>query len=298
MSFHNEYAPVPSDELQLGRRRRIRGSKVAIFAILLALLVIFLFPLFWIVSNALQTNTEQVTLPLTWWPSIPQWHNFVVAWNTLPFGIMLWRSFIIVLFSTIGAVGSSVVCAYGFARIRFRGRQFIFFAVLATLMLPGIVTMIPVYLIMKDLGWLNTMLPLIVPAYFGGGAFNIFLLRQFMMSLPNDLEDAARIDGASTLTIFFRIFLPLLKPALAVVAWMSALASWGDFIGPLIYLTGGTKDWTFTLGLYNFAGEMPPGWVHQLEMAMAIISIFPVVILFFFVQRWLIEGINLTGVSR
>jgi multiple sugar transport system permease protein len=165
------------------------------------------------------------------------------------------------------------------------------------MMLPGVVTLIPVYLIMRDLGWLNTVLPLIVPIYFGGGAFNIFLIRQFMLGIPRELEDAAQIDGASTGMVFFRIILPLVKPVLAVTAWFSALASWGDFLGPLIYLNV-EHSWTFTLGLYEFPGMMPFGWGDQLEMAMAVISMAPVIIGFFFIQNWLIEGVNLSGIVR
>lgn len=264
---------------------------------LVILAVPFVFPFFWILSSALQTTTEQYSLPLTWWPKIPQWHNFIVAWKTMPFGLYLWHSVVLVFFVTLGTVLTSALCAYGFARIRFWGRNVIFMAVMATLMLPSTVTLIPLYLIMKHLGWLDTYYPLIVPAFFGGGGYNIFLLRQFMLGIPQELEAAARIDGASRFGLFYRIMLPSMKPALAVVAWGAIVGTWSDFMLPLVYLTS-IKKLTFTLGLYALSQASYSGWANQLTMAMSIISMLPVIIGFFFVQGWLIEGINLTGLSR
>ncbi|MFD1676833.1 carbohydrate ABC transporter permease [Alicyclobacillus fodiniaquatilis] len=293
--------PMILHELQRGKKRTMRNGKTMqktiVYVLLILLALVFLFPFFWIISTSLMTTAEQESLPLTWWPKHLQWHNYVVAWTTLPFGQYLWHTVIIVVFSTLGTMLSSVFCAYGFARIRFPGRNILFMFVLSTMMLPGVVTMIPIYLIMKDLGWLNTYYPMIVPAFFGGGAANIFLLRQFMMGLPVELEEAARIDGASRFTTFTRIFLPLMKPALAVVGWGAALAAWGDIMGPLIYLTDQSKS-TFALGMDIFSTAMPTGWGSQLEMAIAAVAILPVLVGFFFIQRWLIEGINLTGVAR
>lgn len=271
--------------------------KGIIFLVLCVLAVMFLFPFFWIVSSALQTTQEQQSLPLTWVPSKAQWNNFQVAWNTLPFTRYLLNSLLIVTASTIGAVASSAWCAYGFARLRFMGRTVWFYITLSTLMLPGTLTMIPVYLIMKDLGWLNTYYPLIVPAWFGGGAYNIFLLHQFMKGIPVELEEAAKIDGASIVRIFFQIIVPSIKPALAIVAWGTALASWGDILGPIIYITDANK-WTFAQAIQVFPGSMPAGWGSQLEMAIAVVFMIPVIVGFFLLQRWLIEGIQLAGVNR
>lgn len=266
-------------------------------AILVVLALMFLFPFFWIVSSALQTTREQLSLPLTWLPKVPQWENFAVAWHTLPFTSYVFHSLLIVMFSTAGAVASAAWCAYGFARLRFFGRSIWFYITLSTMMLPGTLTMIPVYLIMRDLGWLNTYYPLIVPAWFGGGAFNIFLLHQFMKGIPVELEEAATIDGASIFRIFVQIIVPNVKPALAVVTWLTALGSWGDILGPIVYITDSSK-WTFAQALQVFPGSMPSGWGSQLEMAIALIFMFPVILGFFFMQKWLIEGIQLTGVNR
>ena len=268
-----------------------------IFAILCVLAVMFLFPFFWIISSALQTTQQQQSLPLTWMPTTPQWHNFAVAWNTLPFTGYLLNSMVIVVFATLGAVSSAAWCAYGFARLKFAGRRVWFYLTLSTMMLPGTLTMIPVYLIMKDIGWLNTYYPLIIPAWFGGGAFNIFLLHQFMKGIPVELEEAARIDGASTARIFTRIVVPNIKPALAVVTWMTALGTWGDILGPLVYISSSSR-WTFAQALQEFPGSMPTGWGSQLEMAIALVFMIPVIAGFFFMQKWLIEGIQLTGVNR
>lgn len=279
------------------RSRRFKAGRIAIFATLAVVTAFFLFPFYWVVSTALQTTVEQQALPLTWWPDDLQWNNFKIAWEVQPFTDYLWHTLLIVALTTVGAVGSAAIVAYGLARLRFPGREFWFNVVLSTMMLPFIVTLIPIYLIFNQLGWLNTFYPLIVPAFFGGGPFNIFLLRQFMMGVPHELDEAARVDGASHWQTFTRIILPLIKPALAVTAWMTALGAWGDFLAPLIFLP--TSDmWTLSLGLYTFPSAQPPGWGGQLVMCIALIMMLPVVIGFFFIQRWLIEGVNLTGVSR
>ncbi len=276
--------------------RRHVGSWI-IFAVLVVIALIFLFPFFWVFSSSLQTTVEANSLPLTWWPAVPQWHNYIVAWGELDFTRFLLQTVLVVVLATVGEVSSAAVCAYGFARIKFPGRDVWFMGVLASIMLPGTVTLIPLFIIFKDFGWLNTYFPLWVPAFFGGGAFNIFLMRQFMLSIPAELEDAARIDGASHLTIFRRVVLPLVKPVLAVATWTAALAQWGNFFLPLIILTSEQK-WTYALGLYALGNEVVQGYAQQLVMAMTVLSMIPVIVGFFFLQRWLIEGVNLTGVAR
>lgn len=275
-------------------RRWARGWR---YVILTLLSVVFLFPFFWIVSTALQTPAESVSLPLTWWPRIPQLGNLTAPYSLMPFGGMLLRSVIIVVAATIGAVASAAVCAYGFGRIKFWGRDFWFMVVLSTLMLPYIVTFIPVYIIMKDVGWLDTLWPLIVPAWFGGGPFNIFLIRQFMRGIPLELEEAARVDGASTFRTFRSVMLPVLKPVLAVAAWYQAFASWGDLLGPLVYLTPESK-WTYTEGLYQFGATTTANYLIPYEMSLALVAMIPLLIAFFMLQGKLIQGVNINSGIR
>jgi multiple sugar transport system permease protein len=279
------------------RGRRWSAGRIALFAVLVITTCFFLFPFFWVVSTALQSTPEQQALPLTWWPSHLQWHNFSVAWAVAPFTTYLWHTLLIVVLVTVGSVASASFVAFALARLRFPGREFWFNAVLSTMMLPSTVTLIPLYLIFKDLGWLDTFLPLIVPAFFGGGPFNIFLLRQFILGVPRDMDEAARVDGAGYLRTYFSIILPAIKPALAVTGWMTALAAWGDLFGPLIFLSTSDK-WTLALSIYQFPTMQPNGWGSQLVMSIALIVMLPVVVGFFFLQRWLIEGVNLSGVSR
>jgi multiple sugar transport system permease protein len=282
----------------VGRRQRRRDvGRWIIFAVLVLLALIFLFPFFWVLSSSLQTTVEANSLPLTWWPSTPQWHNYAVAWGELDFTRFLFQTIFVVVLATIGEVSSAALCAYGFARIKFPGRDIWFIGVLASIMLPGTVTLIPLFIIFKDFGWLNTYYPLWVPAFLGGGAFNIFLMRQFMLSIPAELEDAARIDGAGHLTIFRRVVLPLIKPVLAVATWTAALAQWGNFFLPLVVLTSENK-WTLALGLYGLGNETIQGYADQLIMAITVVTMIPVIVGFFVLQRWLIEGVNLTGVAR
>jgi multiple sugar transport system permease protein len=285
-----------------GSRRTARGRwtarKAAIFAVLLVVTAFFLFPIYWALNTALQTTPQQNRLPIVWWPSKWQWKNFSTAWSGyFPFTDYLWHTLIIVFFVTVGSVASASLVAYGLSRLRYAGRDFWFNVVLSTMMLPFIVTLIPQYMIFQQLGWLNSYLPLIVPAFFGGGPFNIFLLRQFMMGIPPEIDEAAFMDGCNHWQIYSRIVLPMVRPALGVSAWMTALAAWDNFLGPLIYLSkAGT--WTLSLGLFNISGAPEPGWGNQLSIGIALLVMLPVIVGFFFVQRRLIEGVNLTGISR
>jgi multiple sugar transport system permease protein len=290
-------ARTTARSFQARRRRRQRLVHWTIFAVLIVIAAIFIFPFFWVLSSSLQTTLEANSLPLTWWPAVPQWHNYVVAWGELDFTRYLLQTVYVMVLSTVGEVLSASLCAYGFARIKFPGRDAWFYGVLASIMLPGTVTLIPLFIIFKDFGWLNTYYPLWVPAFLGGGAFNIFLMRQFMLSIPRELEESARLDGAGHLTIFRRIVLPLIRPVLAVATWTAALSSWGNFFLPLIILTS-EKKWTLALGLYGLGSETVMGYADQLVMAITVVTMIPVIIGFFLLQRWLIEGVNLTGVAR
>jgi ABC-type glycerol-3-phosphate transport system permease component len=213
----------------------------------------------------------------------------------MPFGRFFLNSLLIVVSTVAGATMSAALCAYGFARLRFRGRDPLFLLLLSTMMIPGQVTMIPVYIMFKELHWINTYLPLIVPAWFGGGAFSIFLLRQFFQSIPFEMEEAARIDGAGPLGTWWRIILPLSLPALATVAIFTFMGGWNDFMGPLIYLND-TDKFTLALGLNLFKGQYGTDTPH-LMMAATLVVLAPVLLLFFFAQKHFIQGIVVSGVK-
>ncbi|HEY0827380.1 MAG TPA: carbohydrate ABC transporter permease, partial [Bacilli bacterium] len=214
--------------------------------------VIFIFPLVWMVLRSLMGLADIYTIPPIIIPTDFTIKAYFEIWAIKPFEIFFKNSFIVVFFTIIGCTLSSSLCAFGFARLRFPLRNTIFGIVLATMMLPGAVTLIPVYVLFSKMGWINTLLPLTVPAFFGGGAFNIFLLRQFFLGIPRDFDEAARIDGASTWGIYWQIMLPLSIPALTVVAVFSFRASWDDFLGPLIYLNSEEK-FTLPLGLLSMS---------------------------------------------
>jgi|SRR5579871_465138 len=223
----------------------------------------------------------------------PQWHNYPDALNSFPFVLYTVNTLILCVLTMIGTVLSSSLPAYGFARLRWKGRDTLFFILIATIMLPPQVTMLPVFLIFRALGWTGTMLPLIVPAYFGS-AFYIFLLRQFFLTIPQELSDAARIDGCGELGILWRVLAPIARPALATVALLAFTAAWMDFAGPLIYLHD-ERTYTLAVGLLAFLGRHSGEW--NLLMAAATVITLPMLILFFFAQRTYIRGIALTGLK-
>ncbi len=221
--------------------------------------------------------------------------NLRQSLTMLPFRQFLWNTLIIVFFSVLGGTLSAALCGYGFARVRFRGREPLFIILLATMMIPGQVTMIPVYILFKELRWIDTFLPLIVPAWFGGGAFSIFLLRQFFRQIPYEMEEAAKIDGCSPLATWWRIVLPLSFPALATVSIFSFMGAWNDYMGPLIYIND-TSKYTLALGLSLFKGQYGVDTPH-LMMAATLVVLLPVLILFFFAQKHFIQGIVVSGVK-
>jgi ABC-type glycerol-3-phosphate transport system permease component len=275
-------------------RRGSRGSRWLAYGLLIFVAILMLFPFLWLVSSSLKAQLDIFAYPPKWIPDPIVWQNYVDAMTFRPFGLYLRNSLAIAALNVIAVVLTSSFCAYGFARIRFWGRDVWFSIVIATLLLPNIVTLVPQFIIFTRLGWVNTILPLTVPLFFGGGAFNVFLFRQFFRTIPEELADAARIDGCSEFGIYWRIMLPLSRPALITVGIFTFLASWNDLIGPLVYLRS-PDTYTVAIGLAQFRGAMTTRW--DLQMAAATVMILPVVILFFFAQRYFIKGIVMTGLK-
>jgi multiple sugar transport system permease protein len=282
--------------LAMRKRRTVVWRKVGGSLLLEVLLVIvallFVIPFAWLVSTSLKPDTQVFSTSINWIPNPVKWSNYAAAINEFPFWLYFKNTMTICVFVVIGATASSSFVAYGFSRIMWRGRETLFVVVLATLILPYQVTMVPLFLLFKDFGWLNTYLPLIVPSFFGN-AFFIFLFRQFYLGLPAELSDAARIDGCGELTIFTRIILPLSKPVLATAAIFSFIGAWSDFLGPLIYLTDASK-YTLSIGVQQEIGQ-EPHWTQL--MAIGVVMTLPILLLFFFVQRTFIQGISFSGIK-
>ncbi|NLY31055.1 MAG: carbohydrate ABC transporter permease [Firmicutes bacterium] len=261
--------------------------------VLVAMSLLFLAPILWMVSTSLKDSSQVMAYPPVWFPWPPKWENYKIAVNAIPFALYLKNTVTICVLSIIGTLLSSTLVAYSLAKIPWPGRNVLLLLILSTMMLPFPVTMIPLFVTFARLGWINTFKPLVVPAFLGN-AFYIFLLRQFFMTIPAELSDAARIDGASELGIFARVVLPLSKPVLAVVALFQFLGSWNDFLGPLIYLQSNEK-YTLAIGLQMYRTT---NWVEwELLMAASTLVVIPILILFFFAQRTFIEGIAITGIK-
>jgi multiple sugar transport system permease protein len=279
------------------RRRPARHWLAAVtrHGLLIVVSIIFMLPFYWMLITALKTNTEVFTTPVQWWPSSLHWENFLTAANYpgFPFLLFLWNSLYYSSMVTLGTVLSCAAVGYGFARLRFPGRDLLFIITISTLMIPSIVTFIPTFVIFKTLGWIGGYAPLIVPSFFGSGLF-IFMMRQFFLGLPKELDDAARVDGASEFRIFWQIMLPLVRPALLVMAVFTFLWTWQEFFGPLVYLQD-THKFPLSLGLYAFRARRTTDW--NLMMAGATMATLPLVIVFFIAQRYFLEGIKLTGIK-
>jgi multiple sugar transport system permease protein len=268
--------------------------RLGTIALLVIVAIAMLMPFLWLVSSSLKLQHQVFQYPPTWIPNPPNWDNYVEALTYKPFNIYLRNSLIIIVLNEIAVLGSASLCAYGFARINFWGRDKLFALVIGTMMMPYVVLVVPTFIIFSRLGWIDSFLPLTVPQFFGGGAFNIFLLRQFFRTIPEEICDAARIDGASELGVYARIMLPLSKPALVTVAIFTFLGTWNDFFGPLIYLNS-PDNFTVAVGLASFRGVLNTRW--ELQMAASTAMILPVIVLFFFAQRYFIKGIVMTGLK-
>ncbi len=277
------------------RRRRTRrafADQVGPRIFLIAMTLIFLVPLYWMIITALKPTAELSAFPPTLWPQSVRWQNFADAVGEIPFGTYFVNSVIITVLSVAGAVLSNTLIAYGFSRIAWPGRDLVFYLVIATIFIPFPIVIVPLFDLFASLHWVNTFLPLTVPTFFGN-AFYIFLLRQFMLQIPVDLSEAARIDGARELLIMWRVILPMARPALAVVAIFAAIGAWNDFLGPLIYLQDDTKR-TLAIGLQFFRS------IHDIQlnllMAASVLVMLPVVVLFVLFQRFLVEGVTIGSI--
>jgi multiple sugar transport system permease protein len=286
-----------SRALPFWRTRKGQDTIVSatIFAVLAAGGAVILLPFFWMISTALKRAEEVYVSPPIWVPVPPQFENFWTALTRVPFHVYAMNTAVIVALVMIGTLLSCSFAAYGFARLRAPGKNLIFMLVLATLMLPGAVTLVPTYLLFNRLGWVGTILPLVVPAFFGS-AFNIFLLRQFYMTIPVELEEAAKIDGASVYRIWWSIMLPLSKPVLATVAVFTFVATYNDFLTPLIYLADEEK-YTIAVALSFFQGSPRIGPQMHLLMAAVTVSILPPLALFLAAQRYFVRGIVMSGIK-
>jgi multiple sugar transport system permease protein len=275
-----------------------QGIRVNIRSIIKYILVTFLaflmaMPFIWMLSTSLKTDIEALRFPPQMIPSTTLWENYPRAWNSQPFDRAYFNSIYIAVVVTVVQTLTCALAAYAFARIKFVGRNIIFMAFLATLMVPFQVTLVPRFLMFRDLGWINTHLPLIVPSALAN-AFSIFLIRQFIMSLPIELEEAAEIDGASRIRIFMQIILPLTKPALAATAIFAFLGQWNSLLAPLIFLSS-PELFTVPLLLNSFRGLYTTSW--PLVMAASVISVVPVLIVYAAFQKYFIQGITLSGLK-
>ncbi len=280
-------------------------GKGFIYLALISLSLLYFLPIWWMGITSVKTLKETYSYPPTFFPRTFTMEGYVSAWEWMNWPRHFLNTMIIIVGTLAGIVLTSTLCAYGFSRVRFPGRDTVFILVLASMMLPSQVTIIPTYILFQKLGWLDTFNPLIVPAWFGGGAFNIFLMRQFFASIPMDLEDAARIDGSSRLGIWWRIMLPLSKPALTAITVFTIQGKWNDFFGPLIYLNSESKM-TLALALQTFrtvAGSLSQNVGYQriglqtALMAASTVVTLPMILLFVAAQKYFVEGIQMTGIK-
>ena len=277
------------------RRRTDTLQKLIIYAVLVAGAVIVLFPFLWTFSTSLKTPDQVYQIPPQLIPDPIAPENYDRVINERPFGRWMLNSVFVVVVSTIGTLLSCSLAAFAFSRLRWPFRDQLFLVLLATMMLPSQVTLIPTFILFKELGWVNTYFPLALPAWFARNAFYVFLLRQFFMTIPLDLDDAARMDGANNFQVYWRIILPMSKPALGVAALMFAQFKWREFLAPLIYLNR-RESLLASIGLRTFMDETH-GTDWELMMAANIMFMVPVVVVFFFTQRYMIQGVVISGVK-
>ena len=299
MSVDNTTISDPS-EIRSSTRKNTKPpsmGRIAVYVVLILGTIIMLAPLAFLLSSSLKTETQVFQFPIKWIPNPIMWSNYIQSLTDKPFLLYFKNTMIIVILNQIAVLGTSSLCGYGFARIKFPGRKFWFGVALATLMLPYYVVMVPQFILFTRLGWQNTFLPLTVPYFFGGGAFNVFLFRQFFRTIPEDFSDAARMDGCSEFGIFWRIFVPLSTPVFITVAIFTFMFSWNDFIGPLLYINSPDK-FTIALGLAQYRSMLGVGRTRwDLLMAASMSMTVPIIVLFFVLQRYFIKGVVMSGIK-
>ena len=278
----------------LGRTARARLGALGVYLLLLAGSVVMLIPLAWLVRSSVMGLSQIFIFPPEWLPDPWRWDNYPKALTTIPFARYFGNTLLILAPTVIGTLVTASLAAFGFSRLQWPGRDWVFGVLLSALMLPYAVTLIPTFLLWARIGLINTYWPLVLPDWFGGTIFYVFLLRQFFLTLPRELDEAAIIDGANPLQVLRHVVVPLSRPALITVGIFSALFEWNDFLGPLIYLND-SRQFTLALGLAEFTGLYTSQW--HLLMAAATVVIAPVLALFLFAQRYFIEGITLTGIK-
>jgi multiple sugar transport system permease protein len=286
-------APPSASSSRRGRwTPRAIGASLSKHAVLIVLSAMFALPLIWMVSTSFKTAEQALELPVVWWPHPFLWSNYSDLFASLPYFRFFLNTFLYAGVTIVGVCVSSSLVAYGFSRLRWPGRDAVFYVMLMTLILPFACTLIPLFVMYKNFGWIGGYLPLEVPTFFGSSVFSTFLLRQFFMTIPQTLSDAARIDGASEFYIYSRIVLPLAKPAMAAVILFQFVYCWNDYLGPLVYISN-ENSYPLSLGLALILGEFTTNWAWVMAGATAATA--PIVILFFFTQRTFIQGITLTG---
>lgn len=269
-------------------------GKILAYIIITLFGILLIIPFLWAVSTSLKPTGQEFTYPPKWIPEPFVWENYRIALTTLPFHIFLKNTIIVTVFATIGSVITASLAGYAFARLQFPGKNFLFMLCISTMMLPYVVTLVPTFILFRWLGWVDTLYPLIVPSWFGGGAFFIFLCRQFFMTLPLDYDDAAKIDGANEWYIYSRIIMPLSQPVVITMVIFNFVNHWNDFMGPLIFLHSMEKK-TISIGLRTFLGVEGTDWNYL--MAASVATIIPVLIIFFVAQRYFIKGVVMSGLA-
>jgi multiple sugar transport system permease protein len=290
-------SPVMTEAHQARRRKNWSRifNRVLLYAVLVILSFLFLTPLIYMFLTSLMPLSQIGTIPPQWIPNPVMWENYTKALDFWNFSRSFVNTVIITIFTVVGSLVSCTLVAYGFARLRFPGRDQLFVVLLASMMMPYAVTMVPLFVGFSKIGWVDTFLPLIVPTFFGN-PFYVFLLRQFFRTIPYELSDAARIDGASEFGIFLRIMVPLSGPALTVVAILSFQNAWNDFLGPLIYLNKSEMH-TLALGLYSFRAMPGQGSLFNEMMAASVLMVVPVLIIFAMFQRQFVQGVTMSGLK-
>lgn len=284
-------------------KKRVNGFNITLMVLTIVLALVFFFPLYWAIVGALKRPNELQMIPPLLYPPVPQWQNFIEVGRVIPFYRYIWNTVIITVFGSLGGIISASLVGYGFTSFRFRGRTVLFIVLLATMVLPAEVTLIPTYILFVNiLGWGNTFYPLIVPHWFGGGAFSIFLFRQFFASIPKDLNDAAKIDGCGPFRYYLTILMPLSMPVIITLSILWFQSLWNDLIGPLIYLTDQEK-YTITTGLLSLRSTLSGSFslrgkaTDHLLMAGSLMGMLPSIVIFFALQRYFIKGVVMSGLK-